>query len=449
MTKSFAEIPHDPGPWLTGSLARFRAAPHRYPADLANRHGGLARFRILHRNLLAVSDPRLIDEILCRRPDLYVRGRQYRNMQQAIGRGLLSTMGPGWKERRTLLNPLFRADRLRRVVQTSEAATVELLERWEAKRRAGEPVPGVADARWLSITVMARTLFTRDLAEPEILRLSDLIQQGTALIRQKNMSLWNPPAWVPTARNRQLAEIRGFVDHLLVRELERPRTGSTADEDNLLAGIVALRDPQSGAPLPREAVLDELRTLFTAGFETTSAALAWTLWRLARHPDVAARWQAEIDQLPTDQPLTPDHLKRLPYTDQVIHETLRLHPPVYNMARVAQADDELAGYQVPRGTIAMISIYGLHRSPALWSDPLEFRPERFAENPSGGNRLIPFGAGPHLCIGMAFALFELKTALTCLGRRFRLVLADDREIPERAEISLSPACEIPLLLEPR
>ncbi len=432
-----------------GSLVPFRQAPHQYPADLANSCGGMARFRILHRRLLAVTDPRLIDEILVQKSELYVRGRQYRNMQQAIGRGLLSTMGPGWKERRGLLNPLFRADRLRRVVETSEAAASELARRWEATRRAGQPVPGVADARWLSITVMARALFTHDLAEDEVLRLSELISEGLVLLRQKNTAFWNPPAWVPTRRNRDFVRIRGFVDQLLVRELERRPQENRGEEDDLLSAMVALRDPRTGQPLPREALLDEVRTLFTAGFETTSAALAWTLWRLARHPEVAAKWHAEIDQLPAGQPLSPDLLKRLPYTDQVIQETLRLHPPVYNMARVAQADDELAGYNIPRGTIAMISIYGLHRSPTLWTEPLEFRPERFSGPLAPGARLIPFGAGPHHCIGMAFALFELKTALTCLGRRFRLGLRDHREVPERAEISLSPATEIPLHLEPR
>jgi cytochrome P450 len=449
MSRPWNSLPGEGKTGLLGSLGPFRAAPHRYPAELANAHGGLARFRILHRRLLAVSDPRVVDEILAQKSELYVRGRQYRNMQQALGRGLLATMGPGWKERRALLNPLFRADRLRRVVQTSEAATNELLRRWEAQRRAGVPVAAVTDSRWLSITVMARTLFTHDLAEPEVLRLSELIQRGTALIRRKNTSVWNPPAWVPTQRNREFAQIRGFVDQLLVRELDRHPPEPGGGEDNLLGAIVALRDPHTGHPLPRDAVLDELRTLFTAGFETTSAALAWTLWRLARHPEVAAKWRAEIDQLPADQPLSPDLLKRLPYTDQVIQESLRLHPPVYNMARVAQADDELAGYHIPRGTIAMISIYGLHRSPALWNEPGEFRPERFANPHSPAARLIPFGAGPHLCIGMAFALFELKTALTCLGRRYHFRLTDNREIPERAEISLSPACEIPLRLEPR
>lgn len=449
MSRPWESLPTEPGHWLTGNLAGFRAAPHHYTARLANAHGGLARFRVLHHRLLAVTDPQVIHEILCLRPDRYVRGRQYRNMQQALGRGLLSTMGAERKERRSLMNPLFRAERLRRVVQTTEAATGQLCRRWEDQRRAGRPVQAVADARWLTITVMARTLFSHDLDDPTVRRLSELILQSTGLLREKNMALWNPPPWVPTRRNRQLAGVRGFLDQLLQAEMDRRQGDDAPDDDDLLGGLLALRDPQSGEPLPAQAVRDELRTLFSAGFETTAAALGWTLWRLARHPEVAARWQAEVDQLPAGEPLSPDLLKRLPYTDQVLSECLRLHPPVYIMSRVAQADDELAGCRIPRGTTAMISIYGLHRSPALWADPLEFRPERFADPAVARTRTIPFGAGPHLCIGMPFALFELKTALACLGRRYRLALAEDREIPERAAISLSPGCEIPLVLEPR
>jgi len=447
MSASWRSLPAHRGRFLTGSLAAFRAAPHRFPADLAEAHGGLARFRILHRPFVAVTHPEAIQHIL-NQPDVWVRGPQYRNMQPAIGRGLLSTDGPDWRHRRSLLNPLFRSERLRQVIDITQACLRSQLDDWEQTHPRGGTIGLCGMMRTLTITVMARTLLSHDLSRYQIERLSDLVHTGTMRVRQRNISIWNPPLWVPVRRNRDLLAGGRFLHDLLAAEIRRARQGDTPP-NNLLATLLSLDDPATGQPLPDEALIDELRNLLVAGFETTSAALAWTVWRLARHPGIARVWQAEIDSIPPGQPLTLDWLKRLPVTESILTESLRLHPPVYNMARVTREDQVLCGQHIPRGTTAMISIYGLHRSARLWTDPLSFRPDRFAAAGPPPQNWIPFGAGPHLCIGMAFALLEMKSALSVLGQRFHLRLADDRDVPERAEISLSPATEILLHLEPR
>jgi cytochrome P450 len=448
MTRPWISLPEDRGRFLIGSLAAFRAAPHRFPMDLAEHYGGMARFHILGRRFLAVTDPDAIAAIL-NQPDVFVRGAQYRNIQEVVGRGLLVTDGALWRERRPLLNPLFRADRLRQVIAITQSAMQGLLDEWEQAGARGDTVEIGRAARTLTITVMARTLLSHDLEADQIERLSQLIHTSMQRMRERNISLWNPPFWVPVRRNRDLQTASRFLRDLLAVEIGSPQAGQNGGRDNLLAALASLREAATGQPLSSAALIDELRSLFVAGFETTSAALAWTVWRLAKHPEWARLWQAEVDALPTSGPFTLDQLKKLPRTEQILQESLRLHPPVYTLSRVAQRDTEVGGYRIPRGTMAIVSIYGLHRSPRFWADPLAFRPERFATANPNPQHWIPFGAGPHLCIGMAFALLELKTALTMLGQRFRLTLVDDRDPEERAEISLSPGSAIPLRLEPR
>lgn len=448
MTAPFHSLPSHRGDLVTGSLAAFRAAPHRFPAELAEQHGGLARFRILRRQFLAVTDPVAIGEILDRPAD-FVRGRQYRNIEAVVGPGLLVTDGPGWRERRQLLNPLFRADRLRQVVATTQAVMLGLLDQWAHTARAGGAIELCRAARTLTITVMAQTLLSHALPPAQIERLSELIHTGTQRIRQRNISLFSLPFWVPTRVNRDLLSAARYLHDLLAEEIRAASSPAAGEQGHLLAALASLHEAHTGRPLPTAALIDELRSLFVAGFETTSAAFAWTVWRLARHPELAAGWHAEVDALPADQPLSLELLKKLPVTERFLQETLRLHPPVYTLSRVARHDLDLCGYRIPRGTQAIVSVYGLHRSPRHWSDPLEFCPDRFATNSPNPQHWIPFGAGPHLCIGMAFALLELKTALTQLGQRFRLSLVDSRDPPERAEISLSPGTEILLRVEPR
>ncbi len=177
-----------------------------------------------------------------------------------------------------------------------------------------------------------------------------------------------------------------------------------------------------------ELLIDNLLTFFLAGHETTAKALTWTLYLLARAPYWADRILEEVRQVAGEGPIRPDHIDKLVITTQVLKESMRLYPPAPIMSRQATVDTELAGMPIKAGTQVIIPIYAIQRHRRCWSNPDRFDPTRFAqENEAKIPRYhyMPFGAGPRICIGMAFALIEGVAILATLVRAASFATTSD------------------------
>jgi cytochrome P450 len=451
-----ATAPARPIPWADGgpffgSAREMAAAAHRFPAELGWRHGGLARFRVLHKRFLVVTHPDYARQILVTRHDRYERSFQYQTGQTVIGRGLLTTDGEYWLKRRRQVLPAFRAECLRRVVPATAAATRDLLARWDAARRSGAPVPVVAEMQRLSLAVIGRALLSASVEAEEAALFGQAVRDSLRLARRRNTSWLNLPLAIPTRANRRLHETREILDRYLIPILEARASATRSAPGDILEALLQARDPETGEALPPQALLDEAKTLFVAGFETTATALAWTLYLLARHPEAAERWHAEVDQVLGDREEPEwEAVERLTWTHQVIRESMRLYPPVYNLGRRCVTEDDLGGYRIRRGSVVLISVYGIHRAAGWWPEPHAFCPERFAAGARWPEHAyLPFATGKHVCIGASFALTEMATALAMIGRRFRLAPADYEEVGESAQITLVPVREIRLCLTPR
>ncbi|CAO2630212.1 Cytochrome P450 3A13 [Lemmus lemmus] len=159
-----------------------------------------------------------------------------------------------------------------------------------------------------------------------------------------------------------------------------------------------------------------------AGYETTSSALSFAMYLLAAHPDVQKKLQDKIDvALPNKAPATYDALVQMEYLDMVVNETLRLYPVGGRLERVCKADVEINGVLIPKGTVVMVPTYALHKDPKCWPEPEEFRPERFNKKNQDSidpYTYQPFGSGPRNCIGMRFALMNIKVALVRILQNF-------------------------------
>ncbi|PIO29923.1 hypothetical protein AB205_0125460 [Aquarana catesbeiana] len=170
-----------------------------------------------------------------------------------------------------------------------------------------------------------------------------------------------------------------------------------------------------------------------AGYETTSTTLMFTAYLLATHPDVQTKLQEEIEtHLPNKAPPTYEALMQMEYLDMVIHETLRLYPAAGRLERVCKKTTEINGVTIPEGVVTVIPAYVLHRDPSLWADPEEFRPERFGkENKETQDpyTFLPFGFGPRNCIGMRFAMVNMKAAIILLLQNFSFRTCKDTPIP--------------------
>ncbi len=439
-------IPKADGHWLFGSAFDVARSPHRFVAELAQDNAGIARFRILNRPFVAVASADYVRQILVTRHARYQRSFHYRN--RVIGSGLLTTDGPHWLKRRRQIVPAFRADTLRGVVPAARDATLRRMERWEELRSAGQPVPISSEMQALTLSVIGRALLSTEVGEDSAARFAGAVRDSLRLTRQRNMSMFRTPSWMPTPGNRRLLAVRDALDEFIGPKIRaREAEGPYAPPD-ILDALLAARDPETGEALDYQALLDETKTLFVAGFETTATALTWTLYLLARHPDVARRWHRELDEVLGGRLPEWEDLERLTYLHQIISESMRLYPPVYTLGRECIEDDELDGYSIRSGTVLLLSVFGIHRDPKWWQDPETFRPERFADDwPT--QAYLPFASGKHMCIGNNFSLAEMAVTLSIIGQRYELEPVESQPVQESAQITLVPAREIPLRLARR
>jgi len=383
------------------------------------------------------------------RRDIWKRAAQNRALGIVIGDGLLATEGPLWKTRHAMIQPLLRRGEMASLAPVVQRAAARRLEDWEVRRRSGAPVAIVAETQRLAMEVMAEKLLSIQI-EPEFgIRVGAAMRDGLLLLRERNTSMFPTPMWAPTPRNRRLAACRRELDDFVGTHVDARIVPDAVKRDDLLGALIDARDARSGDGLNRTALLNEAKTLFVAGYETTATTLAWMLLLLAEHPDVAEKLQFELESVLQGRAPEWRDLPRLTYTLQVVNEAMRVYPAVYNLARQSIEDDEIEGHPIPRASIMLISVYGLHRSAEWGEDAESFRPDRFAPDAAWPRRsFLPFGSGEHVCVGTHFAYTELLISVAMIAQRFRLLRADKAPIEASPRITLAPKREIFLRLEP-
>jgi cytochrome P450 len=228
--------------------------------------------------------------------------------------------------------------------------------------------------------------------------------------------------------------------------LARRRTVGLEGED-LMARLAAAKDPETGMPMSDEQIVDNMLTFLAAGHETTAKALAWTLYLIARDDTWQTRIREEVIANVGSEPIRHEHLDRLPLTRQVVKEGMRLYPPAPVMSRISTKAVKLGDRWVDPGTNFVIPIYAIHRHKKLWDNPDLFDPSRFSperEKAHARAQFMPFGFGPRLCIGMAFAMMEAQAILAELVRKARFEW-DGTHAPEPlSRVTLKPKGGMPL-----
>jgi cytochrome P450 len=443
-------IPKADGHWLLGSAKEFAHAPHCFVAELGRQKGSLAKFRVLHKSFLATASPEVAYQVLVSHRERYERGEHYRRLATVTGNGLLVSEGAKWRNRHRLIQPLLRGEHLRRLVPTVCDSVREVLKDWETKRVNGAPIEVVGETQRLTISAIGRMLLSTNIGRETASRLGTALREAMLLLRQHNTSLFALPLGCPVHRNRRLHGHSQVLDRFIESHVEGRRKRGQPETKDFLSVLMEAEDPDSGEKLPQRAVIDETKTLFLGGFETTSSVMAWTLYLLASHPEHAGTWHEEIDGVLQGRTPQWEHLPRMRYTVQVLNEAMRLYPPAHTLARQCMQGDEIAGYKIPKLATILISVYGIHRSDVWGSDPEKFRPERFAQDSSWPRRAyLPFATGKHICVGNEFAMTEMIATLSIIGQRYRLVRANREPVEAKAQITLVPAREIPIYLEVR
>jgi cytochrome P450 len=228
-------------------------------------------------------------------------------------------------------------------------------------------------------------------------------------------------------------------------------SGEPAPHD-LLTLLLEAADPETGRGLSDLEVRANIVTFIGAGHETTANALSWSMYLLSKAPRARERIEREVDDVLGRGPVGTEHLERLVYTRAVLEEAMRLYPPVPFMSRAALAEDRIGTLRIPKGSLVTIAPYVLHRHRRLWDAPDAFDPDRFLPDRRAGiDRFayLPFGAGPRVCIGQAFALQEAMIVLAHAVRVARWDVDEGHDIRPVHRITLRPEGGLPVRLVPR
>jgi cytochrome P450 len=286
----------------------------------------------------------------------------------------------------------------------------------------------------LTFRVVGLTLFSTDV-EGDADEIGDALAFLLAWTNDRTEALLRVPLWLPTPGNVRFRRARERFDTLVYRII-RERRRQPEQKGDLLDMLLS-----ASGEMSQEQVRDELITLAGAGHETTANALSWTFYLLSKHPEVERRVQEEVREVLGDRPPALSDLAALEYTERVIMEAMRLHPPVWGFERQAVEEDVIGGQPVTPGTFVMIVPYSIHRDPRYWTNPEGFDPDRFlpeAREARPRFAYLPFGGGPRVCIGNAFAMMEAKIVLAMVVRQMRLELIPGHRIVEEPLITLRP-----------
>jgi cytochrome P450/predicted unusual protein kinase regulating ubiquinone biosynthesis (AarF/ABC1/UbiB family) len=366
-------------------------------------------------------------------------------LEPILGRqSLLLLDGKEHLRERRLLQPPFHGDRMLAYGAVMRDITAEAVGRWPL----GRPFAIHPEMQGVTLDVILRTVFgldegpaKRDL-RAALLALLAIGSNGQTLLaaQQSTGSRAGAVARFFAARER--------VDRLLYAEIAARRRADVSGRADILS-LLAQATYEDGTPLADEALRDELMTMLLAGHETTATALAWAVSHVLADAGVRARLASELrDAGPT--PLDPQHVTRLEYLDAVCRETLRLTPIVPLVGRRLTRPMTIGGVDLPAGVVASPCIYLAHRRPERWPDPTRFRPERFLESKPTPYEFLPFGGGVRRCLGMAFALVEMKIVLAEMLNRAEMRAAPGYQVRVvRRSVTLAPSEGMPVVVERR
>jgi len=414
-------------------------------------HAPLVHTNVLGRDRFHVMSPELIQETLVGNANALDKGPELRRtLGPTLGQGLLTANGAHWRWQRQSAAPIFRHERLLAFLPAMLAAVAETRDRWLALPAGAEIDVGHEMMR-TTFDIILETMMSGkaniDAARVERAITDFLETTGWTFA----LSLINAPSWTPYP-GRARAKAASIYLRGAIMRIAAARRAAESQSGDLIDLLLSAADPETGRTMTDDEVADNLLTFVAAGHETTALGTAWAFDLLSRHPACEARVAAEIEAVTQGGPLQPAHVAQLAYTRQVFQEAMRLYPPAPIIARVTTRPFSLANRPVPVGSMIYVPIYALHRHTALWARPEEFDPERFAPEPAKDRHrfaYLPFGAGPRVCIGSAFAMMEGVAILATLVRAVRLRSLADQPPKPRMRLTLRPTRKLMMRIEPR
>ncbi len=437
-----------PGPRGPLSALRMIRKPLEAIGADWRRYGDVVRYRLGTMQVFLVVHPDGVNQVLQENHRNYVKSVDYRILKRVLGEGLLTSEGPLWLRQRRLMAPMFHRQRIAEFGATMVDSTLKMLDHWSSLASQGSTFDVCNEMMHLTLEIVARVLFKVELAGEMAHEIGRDVTVANERLGQFDLGTLLP--WLPTPRNREFRRATRSLDAIVAGIIADHRR-SGRDRGDLLSLLLAARDQETGEAMSDQQVRDEALTLILAGHETTANALAWTWYLLSQNPDVERNLHAELAGVLGGRAPAVADLPNLRYTSMVIDESMRLYPPAWSVGRSPVADDEILGFNIPKGSSVMLSQWLTHRHPDFWENPEQFDPDRFSPERSANRpryAYFPFGGGPRQCIGNVFALTEANLILAAVAQKYRLRMAPGHRVELQPLVTLRPRYGLKMTAQP-
>ena len=447
-TAALSPLPPGPkGKFLLGCAPDLAHDWPGFSAQCARDYGDIVFYRFLRVPICQLTHPDDIESVLVRHASNFHKSRDYAALRFILGRGLLTNEGHSWQTQRQLIQPAFRHENISAYAEIMAASAAEHFKHWSDRQTCNLHDEMAA----LTLDVVSKSLFGSKLSHDTRAIGVEVAAVMDRFFSQAALSFLLPDGF-PIPKSPRLLRSRRHLNQVIFSIIRDRRQSPTAATDLLQTLLTAADD--EGTRMNDVQLRDEIMTLFLAGHETTANALTWTWYLLAQNPAIERNLHDELDHVLAGRAPVFADLPRLPYTEMVIKESMRLFPPAWGIGRRALRDFDLRGYRIPKGTNIFILQWLTHRDPRFYPEPLRFDPERWRSDPIRNGVLprfsyFPFGGGPRVCIGAGFAMMEATLLLATIAQRYRFALLPDPPVVPFFSITLRPKYGVPVRIEAR
>ncbi|KAJ6853722.1 cytochrome P450 709B2-like [Iris pallida] len=433
-----------------------RVLPHY--AKWMSQYGETFFYRFGAQTRLVITDAEHVKQVLSNKFGFYPKTAPGHYVLALLGRGLVLTDGSEWARHRRVVNPAFTMDKLKPMIKKMADCTVSMLDSWRGRTVQAEGELNAIEVNGqfqeLTADIISHSAFGSSYREGKQVFLAQKELQMLILAVMLNREI---PGYkyLPTERNRQRwkleRKIRNTLMNIIQSRLSSKNSGCSSND--LLGLMMESTQMQEGKGLNMDEIVDECKTFFFAGHETTSHLLTWTVFLLSTNQDWQERLREEVmKECGTGIP-SADNLSKFKLVSMVLFEALRLYSPIMQLVRKAAQDMNLGNLMVPRGTILTLPLAVIHHSKDLWGDEAnEFRPERFengvAKAAKHPNALLAFSIGPRACVGQNFAMLEAKMVIALILQRFSFSLSPGYKHEPANMLTLQPQSGLPIVFEP-
>lgn len=397
------------------------------------------------RQILIVNQPDLVRHVLADPEGIFPKSDLMVNaLAPLIGDSIFVSSGATWQRQRRMVDPALTGMRVNRAFPDMQAGAAACEAVLDARVADGAAFSLDLAMSHLTADIICRTVFSTGLethAAHEVFAAFTEFERSVAQVEIRRLIM--DRAWTQVPQRQSVLDACALIRRHLGDLLDPHLGAGAAGFDDIASAVAAARD--GDVAFTREELVDQLGVLFLAGHETSASALTWVFFILATQPQWVARVRREVAAVAGTGPIGFEHTKHMPTVRNIFRETLRLYPPITFLPRVALQATRLGTYRVKRGALVMVAPWVLHRHEKYWRDPNVFDPDRFLPERDGDmtpGAYIPFGLGPRVCAGAAFATTEAVLLIARLFRAYDFHVDQPGRVRPAARLTTRPVQQV-------